>query len=80
MFASFITPAACRSYRFGRSRIRRRRRIELSTAALDDLGVPCTRSTKYIVSIYRRAATAHLDTVICPTHRAVPLNGVHYTA
>jgi hypothetical protein len=35
--------------------------IGLFTAALDDLGIPWTRSTKYIVSIYRKAAVAHLD-------------------
>jgi hypothetical protein len=36
--------------------------------------------TKYIVSIYRKAATARLDTFIGPKDRAVPLNGVHYAA
>jgi len=50
------------------------------TAALDALEIPWTRSTKYIVSIYRKAATARLDTFIGPKDRAVPLNGVHYTA
>jgi len=54
--------------------------IGLFTAALDALDIPWTRSTKYIVSIYRKAATARLDTFIGPKDRAVPLNGVHYTA
>jgi hypothetical protein len=54
--------------------------IGLFTAALDALGIPWTRSTKYIVSIYRKAATARLDEFVGPKTRAVPLNGVHYTA
>jgi hypothetical protein len=54
--------------------------IGLFTAALDSLDIPWTRSTKYIVSIYRKAATARLDTFIGPKDRAVPLNGVHYAA
>jgi hypothetical protein len=54
--------------------------IGLFTAALDALEIPWTRSTKYIVSIYRKAATARLDTFIGPKDRAVPLNGVHYAA
>jgi hypothetical protein len=54
--------------------------IGLFTAALDALDIPWTRSTKYIVSIYRKAATARLDTFIGPKDCAVPLNGVHYTA
>jgi hypothetical protein len=54
--------------------------IGLFTAALDALDIPWTRSTKYIVSIYRKAATARLDTFIGPKDRAVPLNGVHYAA
>jgi len=54
--------------------------IGLFTAALDALDIPWTRSTKYIVSIYRKAATARLDTFIGRKDRAVPLNGVHYTA
>ncbi len=52
----------------------------LFTAALDALDIPWTRSSKKIVSIYRKAATARLDTFIGPKDRAVPLNGVHYTA
>jgi hypothetical protein len=40
--------------------------LGLFTAALDDLGIPWTRSTKYIVSIYRKAATARLDEFIGP--------------
>ena len=54
--------------------------IGLFTAALDALDIPWTRSSKYIVSIYRKAATARLDTFIGPKARAVPLNNVHYTA
>lgn len=52
----------------------------LFTAALDKLGIPWTRSSKKIVSIYRKAATARLDEFVGPKNRAVPLNGVHYTA
>ena len=54
--------------------------IGLFTAALDALDLPWTRSSKYIISIYRKAATARLDTFIGPKNRAVPLNGVHYAA
>ena len=54
--------------------------IGLFNAALDALGIPWTRSTKYIVSIYRKAATARLDEFVGPKAIAVPLNGVHYTA
>ena len=54
--------------------------IGLFTAALDQLDIPWTRSSKKVVSIYRKAATARLDTFIGPKTRAVPLNGVHYTA
>jgi hypothetical protein len=54
--------------------------LGLFTAALDSLGIPWTRSTKYIVSIYRKAATARLDEFIGPKDGAVPLNHVHYTA
>jgi hypothetical protein len=54
--------------------------IGLFTAALDRLDIPLTRSTKKIVSIYRKAATAQLDTFVGPKTRAVPLTGVHYTA
>ncbi len=54
--------------------------IGLFTAALDALDIPWTRSSKKIVSIYRKAATARLDIFIGPKTRAVPLNGVHYTA
>ncbi len=54
--------------------------IGLFTAALDRLDIPWTRSSKKIVSIYRKAATAQLDTFIGPKSRAVPLDGVHYTA
>jgi len=50
------------------------------TLAGDTLEIPWTRSSKYIVSIYRKAATARLDTFVGPKDRAVPLNSVHYTA
>ncbi|MGB3322673.1 helix-turn-helix domain-containing protein [Mycolicibacterium fortuitum] len=40
--------------------------LNLFTAALDWLGIPWTRSTKYVVSIYRKAATARLDEFIGP--------------
>jgi hypothetical protein len=54
--------------------------IGLFTAALDRLGIHWTRSTKYIVSVYRKADTARLDEFIGPKTRAVPLEGVHYAA
>lgn len=54
--------------------------LGLFTAALDKLGIPWTRSSKYIVSIYRKAATARLDEFVGPKDVAVPLEGVHYTA
>jgi len=54
--------------------------IGLFAAALDKLGIHWTRSTKYIVSIYRKADTARLDEFIGPKTRAVPLEGVHYAA
>jgi hypothetical protein len=54
--------------------------IGLFTAALDALDIPWTRSSKKIVSIYRKAATARLDTFVGPKDVAVPLDGVHYTA
>jgi hypothetical protein len=54
--------------------------LGLFTAALDALDIPWTRSTKKVVSIYRKAATARLDEFVGPKDRAVPLNGVHYTA
>ncbi|MGV0718734.1 hypothetical protein ABQE93_25360 [Mycolicibacterium sp. XJ662] len=50
------------------------------TVALDKLDIPWTRSSKYIVSIYRKAATARLDEFVGPKAVAVPLNRVHYTA
>lgn len=40
--------------------------LNLFTAALDHLSIPWTRSTKYVVSIYRKAATARLDEFIGP--------------
>ena len=40
--------------------------LGLFTRALDRLGIPWTRSTKYVVSVYRKAATARLDEFIGP--------------
>ncbi len=40
--------------------------LGLFTAALDNLDIPWTRSTEYVVSIYRKAATARLDEFIGP--------------
>jgi hypothetical protein len=40
--------------------------LGLFTDALDRLDIPWTRSTKYVVSIYRKAATARLDEFIGP--------------
>jgi hypothetical protein len=54
--------------------------IGLFTAALEHLEIPWTRSTTYIVSIYRKAATARLEEFIGPKIVAVPWNDVHYTA
>lgn len=54
--------------------------IGLFTAALDMLDIHGTRSTKYIVSVYRKADTARLDEFIGPKDRAVPWTNVHYTA
>lgn len=54
--------------------------LGLFTGALDKLGIPWTRSTKYIISVYRKAATARLDEFVGPKDIAVPLEGVHYTA
>jgi hypothetical protein len=54
--------------------------IGLFTAALDRLGIHWTRSSKYIVSVYRKADTARLDEFVGPKTRAVPLKGVHYAA
>lgn len=53
--------------------------IGLFTAALDRLNIHWTRSTRYIVSVYRKADTARMDEFIGPKDRAVPLEHVHYT-
>jgi hypothetical protein len=42
--------------------------LGLFTSTLDQLGIPWTRSTKYVVSIYRKAATARLDEFIGPKY------------
>jgi hypothetical protein len=39
-----------------------------------------SRSSKYIVPVYRTADAARLDEFVGPKTRAVPLEGVHYTA
>jgi hypothetical protein len=49
--------------------------LELFTSALDDLDIPWTRSSKKIVSIYRKAATARLNEV----RRAEVLSGTVVT-
>ncbi|WP_293237851.1 hypothetical protein [Mycolicibacterium sp.] len=54
--------------------------IGLFTAALDHLEIHWTRSTKYIVSVYRKADTARLDEFIGPKSVAVPWTNVHYTS
>lgn len=54
--------------------------IGLFTAALDYLDIHWTQSTRYIVSVYRKADTARMDEFIGPKDRAVPLGHVHYTA
>jgi hypothetical protein len=54
--------------------------LGLFTAALDRLDIPWTRSTKYVVSIYRKVATARMDEFVGPKDVAVPLEGVHYAA
>jgi hypothetical protein len=38
----------------------------LYCAALDCLGIPWTRPSRYEVAVYRKAATAHLDEFIGP--------------
>jgi hypothetical protein len=37
-----------------------------------------TRSTKYVVSIYRKTATARLDAFVGPKDRAIPLRPEAY--
>ena len=54
--------------------------LGLFTAALDALEIPWTRSTKYIVSIYRKAAVARLDAFAGPKAVAVPWNDARYDA
>ncbi len=52
----------------------------LFTAALDLLEIPWRRSSRYIVSIYRKAAVERLDEFVGPKDSAVPLSSVHYAA
>ncbi|OBB18657.1 hypothetical protein A5761_08315 [Mycolicibacterium setense] len=40
--------------------------LDLYCAALDELGIPWTRPSKYDVAVYRKAATARLDEFIGP--------------
>lgn len=54
--------------------------LGLFTTALDRLGIHWRRSTKYVVSIYRKADTARMDEFIGPKIVAVPWSNVHYTA
>ena len=54
--------------------------LGLFTAALDRLGIHWRRSTKYVISIYRKADTARMDEFIGPKSVAVPWTNVHYTA
>jgi hypothetical protein len=54
--------------------------LGLFTAALDALDIPWTRPDWHTIAVYRKAATARLDEFVGPKTRAVPLNGVHYTA
>lgn len=72
MFASFITPAASRSYRA----------VTLDKYVGSATYVQVMRSAEQFeaVSIYRIVDTARLDEFVGPKTRAVPLNSVHYTA
>lgn len=54
--------------------------LGIFTGALDQLAIPWTRSSKYIVSVYRKAATARLDEFVGPKAVAVPWKRVHYAA
>jgi hypothetical protein len=47
--------------------------IGLFTMALDALAIPWRRSSRYVVSIYRKAATARLDEFVGPKDEPVPL-------
>jgi Homeodomain-like domain-containing protein/LAGLIDADG DNA endonuclease family protein len=38
----------------------------LFTAALDNLGIPWTRSSQYVIAVYRKAAVARLDEFVGP--------------
>ncbi|MGO8770007.1 MAG: LAGLIDADG family homing endonuclease [Mycobacterium sp.] len=38
----------------------------LFTAALDELGIPWTRSSRYVIAIYRKVAVARLDEFVGP--------------
>ncbi len=38
----------------------------LFTAALDEIGIPWTRSSRYVIAIYRKAAVARLDEFVGP--------------
>ena len=42
------------------------RQTGLFACALDALGIPWTRSSKYIIAVYRKAAVAHLDEFVGP--------------
>jgi hypothetical protein len=40
--------------------------LGLFTGALDDLGIPWTRSSRYVIAVYRKAAVARLDEFVGP--------------
>ncbi|MGH3580384.1 MAG: hypothetical protein ACRDUB_02255 [Mycobacterium sp.] len=39
---------------------------ELYCAALDSLGIPWTQNSRYVIAVYRKAATARLDQFVGP--------------
>jgi LAGLIDADG-like domain len=40
--------------------------LGLFTGALDNLGIPWTRSSRYVIAVYRKAAVARLDEFVGP--------------
>ena len=40
--------------------------LGLFTGALDELAIPWTRSSRYIIAVYRKAAVARLDEFVGP--------------
>lgn len=54
----------------------------LFCAALDSLGIPWTQNSRYMIAVYRKAATARLDEFVAPLglkRRTVKSTHVHYT-